>query len=81
MNTLTGLWNLYDARHDPAGRRLRVAHTVIMLASDAGFVATGVLAGRASEHGVSDARTHRNVALASMGVATVGTGMMWLFHH
>ena len=81
VNTITGLWNLYDARHDPAGRKLRVAHTVIMLASDAGFAATGVLASRASEGGLSDARTHRNVALVSMGVATVGTGMMWLFHH
>ncbi|MBV9880690.1 MAG: hypothetical protein JO180_09350 [Gemmatirosa sp.] len=81
INTVTGLWNLYDSRHDPAGRRLRVTHSLLLLASDAGFVATGLIAGRASEGSPAAGRTHRNVALASMGVATVGTGMMWLLHH
>ena len=85
INTVTGLWNLYESRHDPAGRKLRTAHTLLLLAADAGFVATGALAGDASENeseGGSPgggARTHRNVALASMGVATVGTAIMW-FH-
>ena len=85
INTVTGLWNLYESRHDPAGRKLRTAHTILLLAADAGFVATGALAGDASENegGGGDpaggARTHRNVAIASMGVATVGTAIMW-FH-
>jgi hypothetical protein len=81
INTVTGAWNLYDARRDPAGRTIRLAHSALLLASDAGFVATGLIAGRATSNGPADARTHRDVALASMGVATVGTGMMWLFHH
>jgi hypothetical protein len=81
INTVTGLWNLYDSRHDPAGRKLRITHAVLLLGADAGFVATGLIAGRATEGGPADGRTHRNVALASMGVATVGTGMMWLLHH
>jgi hypothetical protein len=81
VNTVTGLWNLYDSRHDTAGRGLRVTHSLLMLASDAGFVATGAIASRASNGGPAEGRTHRNVALASMGVATIGTGMMWFFHH
>lgn len=85
INTVTGLWNLYESRHDPAGRKLRTAHTLLLLAADAGFVATGALAGDASENEsegggpAGGARTHRNVALASMGVATLGTAIMW-FH-
>jgi hypothetical protein len=83
IHTVTGLWNLYESRHDPADRKLRTAHTILLLAADAGFVATGALAGDASENEGgspgSSARTHRDVAIASMGVATVGTAIMW-FH-
>ena len=85
INTITGLWNLYDSRSDPAGRKLRIAHTVLLLASDAGFEATGVIAGNARQHANLDgtvssgANAHRNVALVSMGVGTIGTAIMW-FH-
>jgi hypothetical protein len=85
INTVTGLWNLYDSRHDPAGRSLRVTHTVLMLAADAGFVVTGVIAGKAKSHVTADggvtsnASAHRNAALVSMGIGTIGTAIMW-FH-
>lgn len=78
VNTLTGLWNLWDARHDPDGRARRTTHVVTMLAADAGFVATGILAGEA-EDGGGNAQAHKNVAIASMGVATLGTVAMWLW--
>ena len=81
VNTLTGGWNLYESRHDPSGRALRVTHSLLLLTSDAGFAATGLIAGEANHGDVSRARTHRDVALASMGVATLGTAMMWLLHH
>ena len=81
INTVTGLWNLYDARHDPAGRGRRTLHTALMLAADAGFAAAGISSNGATENGVSQARTHRNIALVSMGVATVGTGIMWFGRH
>jgi hypothetical protein len=86
INTVTGLWNLYDARHDPAGRRLRVAHTALMLAADAGFAVTGIIAGNAKAHVTSNgdvtsnANAHRNAALVSMGIGTVGTAIMWFRH-
>src|SRR5690242_10533530 len=40
VNTVTGGWNLWDSRRDPAGRARRYVHAALMLASAAGFVAT-----------------------------------------
>jgi hypothetical protein len=80
VNTTTGLWNLYEARNDPARRGLRTAHALTMLAADAGFVAVAVLGSRAAETTPVDARRHRNVALGSMALSTGGAAMMWLFN-
>ncbi len=44
VNSVTGVWNLIEARHDPNGRRLRTVHGILMLAADAGFLATAMLA-------------------------------------
>lgn len=77
VNTVTGAWNLWDSRQDPAGRTRRYLHTALMLASDAGFVWTGVSGGQHSS--VDAERRHRNIALGSIGVATVGTALMWFW--
>lgn len=79
-NTVTGVWNIVEARHDPDGRTLRTVHGLTMLLSDAGFAATGVMGSRAVDRSPDDARSHRNVAVASMGVAAVGAGMMWILN-
>jgi len=88
VNTVTGVWNLVEARHDPAGRTRRNLHALGMLLADAGFAWTASLAGGAHERdgfeGTTAARVdagtrHRNVAIASMSVATVSTLMMWLW--
>lgn len=76
VNTTTGVWNLYESRSTPEGRGRRTMHALAMVAADAGFVTTGVLAKNAVNRGPDEARTHRNVALASMGVATVSASMM-----
>lgn len=75
VNTVTGLWNLWEGRTDPQDRGRKVFHAVMMLAADAGFTATGLLADDAEE---SRARrqTHRSVALASIGLATIGYASM-----
>ena len=70
VNTVTGVWNLWDARKDPEGRTRRTAHGLLMLAADAGFTATGMLA-ESAESSPEDRRLHRSVALTSMAVATV----------
>ncbi|MDQ3995874.1 MAG: hypothetical protein M3303_02525 [Gemmatimonadota bacterium] len=75
VNTVTGVWNLWDARKDPEGRKSRTAHALLMLAADAGFAATGILAEKA-ERSADNRRLHRNIAISSMAVATIGYLMM-----
>ena len=77
INTVTGAWNLWEARKDPNGRKRRLVHGLLMMAADAGFFATAMLAPESeSDEGArnfsSDRSTHRTVAITSMSVATVG---------
>lgn len=69
VNTVTGVWNLVEARHDPNGKARRLIHGILMLGADAGFTAAGMMAPDDDEVGGSDRSAHRNVAIASMGVA------------
>lgn len=71
VNTVTGVWNMWEARKDPNGRAKRLTHGLMMLGADVGFVATGLLAPDDDNGDRSGRTTHRNVALASMSVATV----------
>jgi len=71
VNTVTGLMNLYEGRRDPDERKRKVFHAVMMLAADAGFAATGILAERA-ESSPDDRTMHRTVALTSVAAATIG---------
>jgi hypothetical protein len=68
LNTVTGVWNMWEARKDPAGRTRRLTHAIMMLGADAGFVATSMLA--PGDDGGGNRSAHRAVALTSMGVAT-----------
>jgi hypothetical protein len=77
VNTITGLWNLHDSWGNKEGRKLRTAHALLMLASDAGFAATGVVGHNAVAGNLDDARRHRTIAVSSMGVAAVAAGLMW----
>jgi hypothetical protein len=83
VNTVTGAWNLWDSRHDPSGRTRRIAHTVLMLASDAGFAITGALTPKEHSFDFNEIRRtqnrHRAWALGSIGLSTVGTAMMWFW--
>lgn len=78
VNTLTGAWNLWDSRSDPADRTRRYLHTAAMLGSDAGFLWAGAIGGSA-RRSTSDARTHRAIAVSSISLATAGTAMMWFW--
>jgi hypothetical protein len=85
VNTITGAWNLWESRSDPAGRTRRIVHTVMMLVADAGFVATGATApGR--DHFVTNyndflhrEHVHRGLAIGSIALSTVGGAMMWFW--
>ena len=69
VNTVTGVWNLWEARKDPHGRSKRLVHGLLMLAADGGFAATGALAPEHDEGG-GNRSLHRSVALTSIGLAT-----------
>ena len=78
VNTVTGAWNLFgEGRKDPHGRRLRLVHGLLMMAADAGFVATSLSGpnGRRQREALTyeaDKATHRNLAIASISVGTAG---------
>jgi hypothetical protein len=78
VNTVTGVWNAIEARHDPSGRTRRNLHSWSMLLADAGFLYTASLAGGA-KHSLDGANRHRNAAIASISLATASTLMMWLW--
>jgi hypothetical protein len=80
VNSVTGIWNMWEARKDPNGRTKRLVHGMLMLAADAGFVATAASAPHRERNGVqnNDPSTHRAVAFSSLGVATVGYVYMLL---
>jgi hypothetical protein len=78
VNTVTGVWNLYESRHEPAGRVKRIVHSLLMLTADAGFMYTASTA-RNARLTTTGVNTHRNAAIASMGIATVSTLMMWFW--
>ena len=73
VNTVTGVWNLWESRHDENGRKLRILHSVLMLAADGGFVAASATGPNSRKPTFnSDKVTHRDIAVASIGVGTVG---------
>lgn len=81
VNTVTGVWNMWESRADEHHRTLRLAHGILMLGADAGFVATfatGPGHGRNQIDFDSNKQTHRTIALTSIGLAT-GSYLMMLF--
>jgi hypothetical protein len=79
VNTVTGVWNLWEGRHDTEGRKMRIVHSILMLAADGGFLAAEATAPH-MHNGIitnpSDKSLHRDVAVASIGVSTVGYLLM-----
>ncbi|HKW00560.1 MAG TPA: hypothetical protein VJN96_12085 [Vicinamibacterales bacterium] len=84
VNTVTGVWNLTEARHDPNGRGRRLTHSILMLAADAGFFATAVTGPghhfRDPAAYDSSRSLHRNLAFTSITLASVGYAIV-LFPH
>jgi hypothetical protein len=81
VNTITGVWNMFgEGRQDTEGRTLRLVHGLLMIAADVGFLATTASAPSTGQNGAltfeADKSTHRNLAIASVSVGTVGYLMM-----
>jgi hypothetical protein len=78
VNTITGLWNLWDSRRDSAGRTKRYIHSLLFIAAGAGFTWAGTKLANDAESSQAIRLKHRNVALASMGISVTSWAMMLL---
>jgi hypothetical protein len=80
VNSVTGVWNMWESRNDPIHHKLKLIHGILMLGADAGFVATFASGpgGRNSSTLDAQKQTHRSIALTSIGLAT-GSYLLMLF--
>jgi hypothetical protein len=79
VNTVTGVWNLWESRSVPKGRTLRTIHALTMLGADAAFTYAGVKLSDEAENSVDKRRQHRTVALSAIALSAVsGIGMKLL---
>jgi hypothetical protein len=77
VNTVTGVWNMWESRNDPSHHTLKLIHGILMLGADAGFVATFATGpGGRSTTIDTQKQTHRTVAITSIGLATASYLMM-----
>jgi hypothetical protein len=85
VNSVTGVWNLVESRHDPSHRTIKWVHGLLMLGADAGFLATAATGPGGGEHEerfqVEDPSTHRALAFTSIGLATAGYLVMLFGPH
>lgn len=78
VNTVTGVWNLWDSRHVAPGRTLRYLHATSMLVADAGFTWAGAKLSEQAETDIEKRKLHRTVALTSIGIS-VTSGLLMKF--
>jgi hypothetical protein len=80
INTITGVWNLWDSRHTPEHRWLRYSHAAVMLGADAAFAYTGIKLSQEAENSFVKRDQHRKVALYAIGASTVSGVVMKIFN-
>ncbi|MBI3789675.1 MAG: hypothetical protein HY275_02220 [Gemmatimonadetes bacterium] len=78
-NTVTGLMNLWEGRHDPSQRLKKWVHAALFVTADAGFVYGATLAQRAQVEGQDARELHRTVELTSIGISVASWAMMLLW--
>jgi hypothetical protein len=77
VNTVTGVWNMWESRNDPSHHKLKLIHGILMLGADAGFVATFGSGPNGRSTTLDPQRqTHRTLAITSIGLATASYLMM-----
>jgi hypothetical protein len=76
VNTVTGVWNLWESRGVSEGRTVKLVHSALMLASDAGFAYAGIKLGPDATRSGVKRQEHRRVAFISMGGALAGYATM-----
>jgi hypothetical protein len=80
VNTVTGLWNLWDSRAVEQGRVLRTIHGVSILVADGLFTYAGAKLSDQAEQSADKRRQHRTIALSAMALTTVSGVAMKLWN-
>lgn len=80
VNTVTGLWNLWDSRSVEQGRGRRYLHATSMLVADAGFTWAGAVLSEQAERDPEKRKLHRTVALTSIGLSVTSGVLMKLLN-
>lgn len=80
VNTVTGLWNLWDSRAVASHRALRTTHALMMLTADAAFTYAGAKLSEQAEQSQQKRRLHRTIALSATGLTLASSVMMKLFN-
>ena len=78
VNTVTGVWNLWDSRSVPENRAIRTAHALMMLTADAAFSYAGGKLANDAEQSQQKRKLHRTIALSATGL-TLGSSLMMKF--
>jgi hypothetical protein len=74
VNTVTGVWNLWDSRSVKRGRVLRTVHALAMLTADGAFTYAGAKLSNEAETSADKRSLHRTIALSAMGL-TAASGL------
>ena len=80
VNTVTGLWNLWDSRAVANHRALRTTHALLMLTADAAFTYAGAKLSDQAEQSLDRRRLHRTIALSATGLTVASSVVMKLFN-
>ena len=80
VNTVTGVWNLWESRSVPQGRALRTVHGISMLVADGLFTYAGAKLSDEAEQSADKRQLHRTIALSAMGLATLSGVAMQLWN-
>jgi len=80
LNTVTGVWNLWDSRSVEQGRLLRTVHGVSMLVADGMFTYAGLKLSDEAEQSADKRQLHRTIALSAMGLSTLSGVAMKLWN-
>jgi hypothetical protein len=81
VNTVTGLWNLWDSRSVEQGRTLRTIHALTMLAADGAFTYAGAKLSDEAETNFKMRQKHKTIALSAMGLTILSGAAMKFFNH
>jgi hypothetical protein len=81
VNTVTGVWNLWESRDNEVGRTKRWIHSALLLGSDAGFTWSGIKLASDAKNSQSGRDQHRRVSYISMGAALAGYAVMLIGDH